>query len=698
MGDKPLYYLHRDCLEQVFGFLDSFSVINLWLCGSSALNTRIVSGGCVKKLNLILTYRYGPAKLPLMLGNLSQLTSLTIVARGRFLGEVPAIWSALKMLANLGHLKMDFLYAEECLMDHTNDEKTGATFFSSAYDDSDSETLQIPDSIPAGEIQPLAEVFPRLKELWLASIERSWIRPEHIASFPKSIHLLYLAGYRRFSDRQIAKFLPEMQFAEVSCTNVKELPEIIPERVKSLFLTISLPKEGEKTSLNAGNDYKELSGELDSFPLLPSSLTEMELYDHGGHNIYKLISSLPESLSQFGMRFPNGMVVDPKLCFPSHLSTLSVWNFPDSAVLNFSLPQTLTSLTLSNSSRELKCSEINFLPRTLLSLTAGISDDELQNAVLPPSLTKLIGLWSVGGPFSETSSVFLPKTLTQVQFTRTLYNTVKYLSELPPNLTSIHSTNNHSTSQLSDEIVEALPKTLTEFSSYPTTPKFDPSLLPNLTSAHFDMKHVNKLSRMQRLQALSIQLRVMSAPEDGPEAPKTWTKIDREFFKLVPRSVKKLSLKMEFGSLAIKIDPDSFSGLHEDLEELYILETLIVGESFRHFPRSLSVLVCNAYRAYDEHVQHLPRTLTRIDLKTNLALTSNCAPWLPRGLKTFSAKSADSVLAEFERLVALARDEGYPNVKNFMHPLLPYEHVHYLESHEDAFAPDQDLWDALPEF
>jgi hypothetical protein len=199
------------------------------------------------------------------------------------------------------------------------------------------------------------------------------------------------------------------------------------------------------------------------------------------------------------------------------------------------------------------------------------------------------------------------------------------LSPLPCSLLSFSTY----TKDLNDQVVKMLPTSLQEL---------------KLSCSNFDTQsNFGKVKELKNLKNLILKINNASLGTFNQfflNLPsnlsifylKTWRKISENEVMSFPRSLKELTLHLEFTVLK----REHIDSLPKTLEKLVVIDNgFLNSKTISHLPSSLLHLKVCKHNLRDENIESLPPSLIYLDLGFSRKLTVKCLSKLPRGLHSF---------------------------------------------------------------
>lgn len=470
----------------------SYTIPNLWKCGSRILNAKLSS--CIISLDLVDTAELSTSRWPRLISSLRSLRSLSV---NRGLGHLmpsPLLSREIQELpSTLTYLKLISLDVKEGLLLHTaHSTSESPTFVATQY------------PLGASRMIDLSSLFPQLKVLKLGTDGAPF---SDFAGLPSNLTSLKAFGM----DLSALPLLPR-GLTDLNCS-------ITTTGAKGVFSN----DQCTEFILNAPPSLTRLKAILGD---LPSTAVE----------------AIPRTVTEgeFGLKTPGRVAAPWKYLFakalPPNLSSIHVHTVADFVQIKqtwFSvIPSKITKLTLGRSSDRarslitLSTKAIEALPATLTELCGFFQIDweAVKRETLmmwPPRLTRLEQTVDYTGRFLEE----YPSTLLQLRFAH-LASTPLDASLLPPLLTSldiiteINTKYKHSLN-ISHTMPETLTRLMVEVARGRECLGISPTLLPTLPRS---LRHLNLLIyedalKPQHLSALSdlSQLQELRADHWRPD-------------------------------------------------------------------------------------------------------------------------------------------------------------------------------------
>lgn len=598
-----LNQLPPEILALVLSSQRSFLVIQLWKCGSKALNHLLSNGGCTE-VDLKDENQWSLSRWPKMLRSLRHLRKLRIRRSSGGLMPIEELPKELMLLApSLESLELKSGSAETCLFN-----------FAGPMDEDGEYDLAV-TSYPRGQsrLWDVGAVFPRLHTLSLESRERDY------GSTP------------RFRDDDLAALPSTLTYLKLrNCLLGNEAGDCPPRTLPPNLLTVRTIR-----AWGDDEDHDTLA--------LPSSLTDM--------NIYNDTLCTPEAVAAL----PRGLVklnsyinwVPGQLeKLPLQVSSLffgqcpAIKQLPTLQPFWSSLPSHLTFIKLTFiSSQILHVVDIASLPRTLETLLTSWSidwrefEDGLSQSAWPPQLRSLKFYDAAYPPPTGQGALSYfqcwPRTLTWVDAGNYFATGPIDMRHLPQGLREL-SMHLYRVDEewLSVDSTGVLPPTLTKLKL-----STDPILYP-------------RFRYPDSLRWLDISALADAADDPDPD-PILWPAALEQLWlqpalmstiSTLPPSLKLLNLvslsgpkdSMDSEGEATIHDAEEFGWAIRSLSRLETLEiedscSVFDGSVISYLPKTLKTLHINLLDLSDALVSSLPRSLTdtMIDVADDSKVTTS---------------------------------------------------------------------------
>lgn len=565
MEGRKLQLLSIEILDFILRYEGtSQGVINLWLCGSTELSSKLANGGSTR---LILTDRRirSTSRWPLLLSQLSQLRHLSITHRN-CLGSDEYLRRCFMALTNLESLELNSPSLGRALC--TLPSKTEPSNF-------------------RGMTLDISPYFPHLRKLVLTG-----------PGFEIDLHRL----------PEYLEWLELDDTGHFSEEDLRLVVKLLPRSLTCLKLRMSL-------------DEEDFTSQLADLPPALTSLSvhPWRLHANSMPNPSQVMSVLPDTLTDM----PARIQMDENWRFPASLTALSLDGFPsDPAVWNkvhLPLLKHLNVITTAkNLLKPLTQHDILWLPRSITHLQfrhiygPRLDLSAISPSDFPPKL-RLLHIHAV--KFDLKDSHNLPSTLEDLFFAWFESNQSIEQLAIPPRLTVLNINWAATTPHFDTaERLSMLPATLTDLSKVDLGSYHLFGLLPRrLTRLGVNLFHypffdaastsedlVNELPHT--LQELEITIRISEAAEVINQH-----ELLLEIIKTLPAPLKSLRL----ASLSSEWALDSELARALPRAMTFLMSRLKV-DALAELPPALTTLEGSNMAVDPADISKFPRTLRRL--------------------------------------------------------------------------------------
>lgn len=646
-----LVSLPPETLQGILHFLGGKGLVCLWCTGSSSLRRTISTRGALNSVSLSLPYLcMDSSRLPGMLRSCTLITSLTIEASSIRIARSRRIWDVLSKLVLLKTLKLSCEEAEEWLFEEHEYDANLDSFF----DLPEEATAQTVSSTPSPNFRPIDTTFSRLEELYL-STRRHYLKPEHLAFFPKSLTSIIFESNDSFDSSALPYLFdyPNIRTFKLFSHEYSQLSGVLPPTITSLSIEGTL----KPIPLEFWGDCKLISLEAyideQSFQSLPKTLERIRIsISRSDSFIYQNLSHLanlrhvhlvgsvssptthdpPSTLSPLLETFTSDGYVN----LPENVPPVSWFRNPSIMMREITLRSLVSASVIlllkvarkmkNLSSLILECSELVCSPMYLSDLPESLKNFtlRLRSWMAPPNANGAENIHSI---LSQ-----LPQGLTLLNLEETrFYMTSKASAMLPRQLKTLQIAYLFESLPGDDSFIEAhllaLPRTLTSMTLTHISILENSSSVslgsatktsPRERSPH-DTKWTSSMVRNLPVASLSY-LKVVGC------LGTVWT---LESMKAFGTNI--LYLTLESGQMG----PEALENLPSNLLRFTAKEAShhLTGEGFKRLPKSLTILELPTADFQEQDLSHLPKTLTYLNLTTWPShITPESAKFLPRSV------------------------------------------------------------------
>ena len=372
----------------------SYSVINLWKCGSKKLNYTLSHGGCTTvdledwKIN-------STSRFPKMLCSLHRLRTLRIRRGKEILAGAYELRELLwRLPGSIESLNLTCKEAESCFFRNPEPDHHHAIFTASINDKSSCSSSPFLDHATGSPLWDIGSKFPNLTNLSLRAWHSSMIAP-YCNFLPSTVtELAILAPYHDTTPPKMSSQLVSLKLnLQKVPTDLSFLPLTLERLENQMILSV-----GEKHLKGIPKNLKETNLEFEWSPMtadqIPKGLRSLRIncidqYEFDELN-FDWETHIPSSLTSLTVMNETVLTGSILLHLPSTITYISVRDVDWSSIeRETDYPSSLKHF--KSICKDVSSDDIKQLPRGLISLAVFFSGDRMRNCfeMLPPKLENL---------------------------------------------------------------------------------------------------------------------------------------------------------------------------------------------------------------------------------------------------------------------------------------------------------------------